>query len=281
MGNPGRSWSGRSVGAAAFTLIEVLVVIAVIAVLISLLLPALRHARESGRTAVCLANQRSILTALGAYADDSKRLIPRESGSGHYLIPAVPISSTPALDPSEQMDISWPFNLRPYLDPRARTTDKTGGLEDDRFVNAPYYHDPARPKDDHNVHYVDNGFRFTAPGSLATNNKPPAPMDLVTQPSTTMYLTCFTDDLDHYRSGAWFNATSSTLFISQFYDMWCDTNLRGKSTGRPLDPTHCQRSGPTRHSGGANAAWFDGHAATVSAETVKTLANWDDGDYRP
>jgi prepilin-type N-terminal cleavage/methylation domain-containing protein/prepilin-type processing-associated H-X9-DG protein len=278
MRNPGRVCSARP---AAFTLIELLVVIAVIAILISLLLPALRHARDSGRTAVCLSNQRSILTALGAYADDSKRMIPRESGSGHYLIPAVPLNSTPALDPSEQMDISWPFNLRPYLDPRASTKDKTGGLEDDKFANAAYYHDPARPKDDHNVHYVDNGFRFTAPGNLATTNKPPAPMDLVTQPSTTMYLTDFTDDLDRYRSGAWFNGNSSTLFISQFYDMWCDTNLRGKTGRGVLDPTHSQRSAPARHSGSTNVAWFDGHAATVSAETVKTLANWDDGDYRP
>jgi prepilin-type N-terminal cleavage/methylation domain-containing protein/prepilin-type processing-associated H-X9-DG protein len=266
---------------AGFTLIEVLVVIAVIAVLIALLLPALRQARESGRTAVCLANQRSILSVLGAYADDSKRYVPRESGSGHYLIPAVPLDSVPALDAGEVMDISWPFNLRPYLDPRASTRDKTGGLDDDKFANAPYYHDPARPKDAHNVHYADNGFRFVAPGALAATTKPPAPIDLVTQPSATMYLTCFSDDIDGYRSSAWFNAASSTLFISQFYDMWCDTNLRGDPSGAPLDPTHFQRSAPSRHGGSTNAAWFDGHAATVPAEVVKDLRNWDDGDYRP
>lgn len=265
----------------AFTLIEVLVVIAVIALLIGLLLPSLRHARESGRTAVCLANQRSILTVLGAYADDSKRYVPRESGSGHYLIPAAPINSVPPLDVSEQMDISWPFNLRPYLDPRATTVDRTGGLDDDKFAAAPYYHDPARPKDAHNVHYADNGFRFLSPGILAPTNKPPSPIDLVTQPSATMYLTCFTDDLNGFRSSAWFNDTSSTLFISQFYDMWCDTNLRGDPNGAPLDPTHCQRAAPMRHSGSTNAAWFDGHAATVPAQVVEDLKNWDDGDYRP
>jgi prepilin-type N-terminal cleavage/methylation domain-containing protein/prepilin-type processing-associated H-X9-DG protein len=276
-----RSPASRRAAPCAFTLIEVLVVISVIAVLISLLLPALRTAREAGRTAVCLANQRSILAVLGMYAEDSKRYIPRESGSGHALIPAVPLNSTPALDPTELMDISWPFNLRPYLDSRACTTNKTGGLDNDRFANAPYYRDPARPKDAHNVHYVDNGFRFTAPGVLAATNKPPAPIDLVQQPSATIYLTCFIDDLDGYRSSAWFNASSSTLFISQFYDMWCDTNLRGDPNGATIDPGHCQRAGPTRHSGSTNAACFDGHAATISADKVKTLSNWDDGDYRP
>src|SRR6185436_2842886 len=109
----------------AFTLIELLVVIAVIAVLVGLLLPALRGARGAGRAAACLANQRSIVGALAMYADDWKRYIPRESGSGYFLIPAVPLDSLPPLEANERMDISWPFNLRPYLDERAGTEDKT------------------------------------------------------------------------------------------------------------------------------------------------------------
>ncbi|MGR3295708.1 MAG: type II secretion system protein [Candidatus Bathyanammoxibius sp.] len=53
-----------------FTLIELLVVIAVIALLIAILVPALRSAREQGQRAVCLSNLRQLTLAWVAYADD-------------------------------------------------------------------------------------------------------------------------------------------------------------------------------------------------------------------
>ena len=263
----------------AFTLIELLVVIAVIALLVGLLLPALKGARDTARKTVCLANQRSILTALPMYADDSRRNIPRECGSGHFTIPAVPLDSTPALATNERMDISWPFNLRPYLDQRASTEDKTGGL-DDQFAGAPYYHDPARVPDAHNVHYVDNGLRFASRGVLASGTKSPGPLDLVRLPDRTIFLTCFTDDAEHLRSNAWFNSTTSTLYVSQFYDLWSLTNVTGPDPGSIIDVSRAQRTSTGRHAGATNAGWFDGHATTIKPAALLDLANWDDGDYR-
>lgn len=62
----------------AFTLIELLVVVAIIALLISLLLPALAGAKEQGKRAKCLANERQIAIAAQSYAleDQKEQVIP-------------------------------------------------------------------------------------------------------------------------------------------------------------------------------------------------------------
>ena len=59
-----------------FTLVELLVVVAVVAILAALLLPALASAKERSKGAACLSNLRQIGLAIRAYADDSSGNIP-------------------------------------------------------------------------------------------------------------------------------------------------------------------------------------------------------------
>lgn len=54
-----------------FTLIELLVVIAIIALLLAVLLPALKKVKEAGKRVVCLSHIRQLSMAWRQYADDN------------------------------------------------------------------------------------------------------------------------------------------------------------------------------------------------------------------
>jgi prepilin-type N-terminal cleavage/methylation domain-containing protein/prepilin-type processing-associated H-X9-DG protein len=60
----------------AFTLIELLVVISIVSLLIAILLPALRSAREAAMSAKCLNNQRQVMLGFAMYLQDFDEYYP-------------------------------------------------------------------------------------------------------------------------------------------------------------------------------------------------------------
>src|ERR1700743_2172510 len=70
-----------------FTLIELLVVVAIIALLISILLPSLGQARKIAKTAACKANLKGIGNSMNIYAADwNDAIIGGPTTSGAFLI---------------------------------------------------------------------------------------------------------------------------------------------------------------------------------------------------
>jgi prepilin-type N-terminal cleavage/methylation domain-containing protein/prepilin-type processing-associated H-X9-DG protein len=85
-----------------FTLIEILVVIAVIAILAAILFPVFAMAREKARSAVCLSNQKQLASAMAMYVQDYDERFP----IWRYF---VPISSE-----YPNGEVTWVENLQPY-----------------------------------------------------------------------------------------------------------------------------------------------------------------------
>ena len=72
----------RRDGSKAFTLVELLVVIGIIAILISILIPTLSRARESAQRTQCLSNLRQIAVLRNMYANVNRQQVPLGAMSG-------------------------------------------------------------------------------------------------------------------------------------------------------------------------------------------------------
>lgn len=140
----------------AFTLIELLIVVAIIALLISILLPALQAARNEGSKAVCLHSLQQIMSGNTMYDSDNgdTRIIPwyflkpdppnhpvqmapaYGEGDGMYATPGVVTPwvfggyRAPRPAAFENADSAiYPANFRPlnkYIDPTAHCDENNG-----------------------------------------------------------------------------------------------------------------------------------------------------------
>jgi prepilin-type processing-associated H-X9-DG protein len=146
------------------------------------------------------------------------------------------------------------------------------------YTLAPYYKDPSRRRDRHEVHYVSNGLSFRARGVLNSIAKKATKMSRYPRPFDCVWLACFADDPAAVHANTWYFAGQSNQQLAVYYDLHHEPNVTGSMPG---SPTMIQRIAPKRHGNGSNAVFLDGHARLVAAADLTRVSRWDDGDYRP
>jgi len=110
----------------AFTLVELLVVIGIIALLVAILLPALGRARAAARALACAANLRSILQGMQLYAQEYGGCFPGGANSSGAFLYGPAFSNSYCPNVSQIWDwqapiakaIRMPFNDGASLDQR-------------------------------------------------------------------------------------------------------------------------------------------------------------------
>ncbi len=136
------NWTAQ--GRAGFSVVELLVVIAVVAVLMSVLLPSLSAAREEGRKIRCMANERQVGMGLVGYSLDWKGFYP-------YGTPQLP-GNPPSYDPRTW----WRWNVYPYMNLPQTAAAYT--------AQAPVFRCPSNPWP---VFILNGG--YVPPGTYALN----------------------------------------------------------------------------------------------------------------
>ena len=106
----------------AFTVVEMLVVISIIALLMALLLPAVQAAREQGRRVVCLNNMSELGKSVQLY-ESSKHQYPPSRAFPSWQAP-YPANRPPTWDdagiPAANEYVNWVHYLLPYIKPDSK-----------------------------------------------------------------------------------------------------------------------------------------------------------------
>lgn len=105
------SGTARPRRAAGFTLVELLIVIAIIALLAAILFPVFAAAREKARSATCQSNLKQIALGFHQYSQDNDERLPHASDFG-------PTNQDSVCTTYTDEPVIWPAKVYPYINNR-------------------------------------------------------------------------------------------------------------------------------------------------------------------
>lgn len=236
-----------------FTLIELLVVIAIIALLLSIIVPALRLAKEKAQNIACRTNVRSLGIALRLYTEQSEgRLFSYLSGL--YLnqladqigdINKVRYCSTTLIDETVTAT-TWGSSRRAWTWANGVSEPEHGSYGLNGWLYS--YPDPA---DFGWIESVPNLDKFAYPSTYQAPGSATVPVFF-----DSLWVDAWPKDTD---------TVPASLNLDQEAD-----SPRDSGTDSPVN-NHMRRLMLRRHWGNANVSFLDGHVENVNLEDMWSL----------
>jgi prepilin-type N-terminal cleavage/methylation domain-containing protein/prepilin-type processing-associated H-X9-DG protein len=271
-----------------FTLIELLVVVAIIALLVSILLPTLGAARRQARAALCSAQLRVLGQGLTIYMGDSADVLPpgrlpKIDSCNAYAV----IYGQRKFRPTFLAMMSRSVGAPPFSDPKPckNETDMFGEMGDRQNYSCRVYVCPgvAEWTDERNGSYGYN-YQFLGNSRLSDESDPrsykrwPVKINWIRRPGQTVAVA------DGMGTAATWPAAARAPYTNNPPD---DPQCLGNE-GFNLDPprvdpvggemadapAHRSAADP-RHRNQANVLWLDGHAGPSTLEQLGYVMNPD------
>ena len=251
---------------AAFTLIELLVAIAIIAILVSILIPTLAKAREAARTVLCLANLKALGNTSLLYRNDNEGVVPGfydHAGAG-------------------QRETSWPYIYARYAGTKLNPDGEPVMSRDRSVFSCPQAVEEMKPESGnqqgstYGIVYTGHSGRPTQNWHLAFRVRRPPPL--------TGY---YTNTIGFYNVDA-LKRQDRTIYLVESVITWAPEQYERGYVGGLVsehwyNPPGHRGMGQVRrcfnpvHHGRSNALFLDGHAGTFDTEYQDYL-DWDDGE---